>query len=70
MPGLEQDGGRKSRNAPTSTIFRWWRCRRRCSLFRMAAVTSARIDSLQTEKQMNAVFEDMVNDAKLGLPLT
>lgn len=30
----------------------------------------ARIDSLQTEKQMNAVFEDMVNDAaKLGLPL-
>lgn len=30
----------------------------------------ARIDSLQTEKQMNAVFEDMVADAsKLGLPL-
>ena len=27
----------------------------------------ARIDSLQTEKQMNAVFEDMVADAgKLG----
>jgi hypothetical protein len=30
----------------------------------------ARIDGLQTEKQMNAVFEDMVNDAaKLGLPV-
>lgn len=30
----------------------------------------ARIDSLQTEKQMNAVFEDMVADAaRLGLPL-
>lgn len=30
----------------------------------------ARIDSLQTEKQMNAVFEDMVSDAaKLGLPM-
>lgn len=30
----------------------------------------ARIDGLQTERQMNAVFEDMVADAgKLGLPL-
>lgn len=32
---------------------------------------SARIDALRTEKQMNALFEDMVSDAqKIGLPFS